>query len=111
MSRMSSKRDNQGDSEGGHHSRLDLVELWYLFFLLSKNEPVRQDTDDERKQHHVRHAEQRHFFSHCLSHGGTGVFVRVPHVGDRTVREETADVSKEESVPEAGGGAHLDTSV
>lgn len=88
------KRGDQGDSEG-HHSRcLDLAELWYLFFLLSKDEPVGHDSHDERKQNHVRRAEKRHFFGHCLSHGGTGVFVRVPHNSDRTVRREKWQVSE-----------------
>lgn len=93
MPKIASKWGGQGDSEG-HHSRcLDLAELWYLFFLLSKDEPVGQDPHDERKQNHVRRAEKRHFFGHCLSHGGTGVFVRVPHISDRTVRREKWQVS------------------
>lgn len=102
---MPSERDNQGPSEGRHSRCLDLAELWYLFFLLPKDEPVGQDPHDEREQNHVRRAEQRHFFSCCLRHGGAGVFVRVPHVGDTTVRREAGDVSEEEqSAPEAGRG-------
>lgn len=93
---MPSERENPGDSEGQHSRRLDLAELGYLFFLLSKDEPVGQDPHDERKQNHVRRAEERYFFSHCLRHGGTGVFVRVPHVSGTTVRREAADVSEEE---------------
>lgn len=93
---MPSKRSDQGDSEGRHSRCWDLAELWYFFFLLSKDEPVGQDPHNERKQNQVRRAEKRHFFGHCLGHGGTGVFVRAPHCQQQNCQErEMADVSEE----------------